>query len=191
MLFKPQPLIFPPKVSTSLLVPAEHHNYVLGGQLVNAFAAGRIGTEDDFWLLGAEPAAEGEGAGRAVITGNILDAFGRRLVALDRGRITFAARPSEVVAAEDGWRLVCGGREVLRCETRPGRPGGCAMTYLHGLCKDKRGSVRLETRGAADSPSLLLRGPHAYGLRPDDTFAMNEGLSEEELRQAVALLRRR
>ena len=190
MLFKPQPLIFPPKVSTSLLVPADHHNYVLEGQMVNAFAAGRIGAEDDFWLAGAEPAIQGEHAGRPRITGNILDAFGRRLVTLEGNRITFAARPSEIVRTDDGWRLVCGGREVLRLETRPARAGGSALTYLHGMCKDRRGAVRLETRGAADNPSLLLRGPHAYGLRPDDTFAMNEGLSEEELRQAVAVLRK-
>ncbi len=190
MLFKPQPLIFPPKVSTSLLVPAEHHNYALAGELVNAFAAGRIGAEDDFWLVAAEPPPQGESASLPRLSGNLLDNFGRRLVSLKANRITFAARPCEIIPTSDGWRLQCGTREVLRVETRPARAGGCAISCLHGIQKDKRGSVRMESRGGVDSPSTMVHGPLAYGLRPDDTFAMNEGLSEAEARQAVELLRR-
>lgn len=189
MLFKPQPLIFPPKVSTSLLVPAEHHNYALAGQLVNAFAAGRIGAEDDLWLVGAEPPRTGEGAAQPLLSGNLLDAFGRRLVTLDRNEIVFQARPCTLQPAEGGWRLLAGGQEVLRVETRAVHAAGCAVTYLHCVLKDRTGAVRLETRGGPDSPTLIVRGRHAYGLRGDDTFAMNEGLSEEELARAVALLR--
>jgi hypothetical protein len=189
VLFKPVPLLGPPRISTSLAVPAAHHNYSLGGEMVNAFALGPVGAEDDLWLVAAEPPAEGEGACTALITANILDAFGRRLAAVSGNRLTFGAKSAEIVPTAQGWRLVAGGQAVLEVETRLARAAGCAISYLHGLLRDKRGAVRLETRGGRDSPSLVIHGRFAYGFRPDGTFGQNHGLTDEEIGRAGALMR--
>jgi hypothetical protein len=189
VLFKPVPLLGPPRISTSLAVPAGHHNYSLGGELVSSFALGAVGAEDDLWLVAAEPPAEGPGASRALLSGRILDAFGRPLAVLEGNRLQEARRPAEVRETEAGWQLLSGGRVILEVETRASRAAGCAVSYVLGLLRDRRGAVRLESRGGPDSPSLVLHGPFAYGLRPDDRFGQNHGLSEEQCADAAARMR--
>jgi hypothetical protein len=189
VLFKPVPLLGPPRISTSLAVPAAHHNYSLGGELVSSFCLGAIGAEDDLWLLAAEPPAEGPGASRALLAGRILDAFGRPLCVLDANRVVEATRPATIEETERGWRLLAAGQAVLEVETRPSRAAGCAVSYIRGLLRDRRGAVRLETRGGPDSPSLVLHGPFAYGLRPDGTFGQNHGQSDAQCALAAARMR--
>lgn len=189
MLFKPVSLLGPPRISTSFAVPAAHHNYSLGGEMVNAFALGPIGAEDDFWLVAAEPPVEGEGAAAALLSGSLLDAFGRRLCVLERNALAWAGPGVELGRTEQGLEVRSSGQLILMAETRFARAPGCAVTYIHGLLRDRRGAVRLESRGGPDSPSLVVHGRFAYGLRPDDTFGQNLGLDDAQLARAAALMR--
>lgn len=189
MLFKPVPLLGPPRISTSLAVPSAHHNYSLGGEMVASFALGRAGAEDDFWLLAAEPPSGEAGAARALLAGRILDAFGRPVCVLEGNRIAPQDRGALRQDTPHGWRLVAGGQVVLEVETRFSKAAGCAISYIHGLLRDKRGAVRLESRGGPDSPSLVVHGRFAYGLRPDDTFGQNHGLTDEECAEAARRMR--
>ena len=184
-MFKPQKLIFDQKVSASLLFPASHHNYAVGGNLVNAFATGPIGAEDDFWLVALEPTVE---APRAVICANLMDAFGRRLLALHRNVPTFNPRDCRVEESADGLRISDGrGHEVCRVDTRLVKAAECRVSYIHGLFKDRAGAVRLETRGPEVSHSVVLGGRYALGLRSDETMAINRGLTDEEIAKAFAM----
>ena len=187
MLYKPVPLLGPPRISTSLAVPGALHNYSLGGEMVNALALGPVGAADDFWLVAAEPPA-GEQC-RALLSACVLDAFGRRICTIDGNRVAQADRPAEIEATELGWRLLASGQVVLEVETRLPRAAGCAISYIHGLLRDKRGAIRLESRGGPHSPSLVVHGPFAYGLRPDDTFGQNLGLGGPYLERAAAMMR--
>ena len=187
-MFKPQPLIFDPKVSTSPIIPARHHNYAVGGNLVNAFATGPIGAEDDFWLLALEPPnAEGLAVG-PLICANILDAFGRRLLTLERNAPTFNPRGCRVEAA--GGRLDvtdARGRGVFHIDVREVRAAECLVSYISGYFKDKNGAVRMDTRGPEANPSVVLQGRHGLGLRPDGSIALNKGLTDEEVARVAAM----
>lgn len=187
-LFKPQKLLFDPKVSASLLVPAPHHNYAVGGNLVNAFATGPIGAEDDFWLVALEPPAGKVDGIRPLISANLMDAFGRRLLTLDRNRPTFNPRDCRVEESADDLRIIDGrGRDICRVNTRAVQAAECRVSYIHALFKDKAGTVRMETRGPATSPSVVLSGRYALGLREDDTLAINKGLTDLEMARLAAM----
>jgi hypothetical protein len=58
-----------------------YNNYLLGGNLCNAFALGSVGAADDFFLIGAEPPDE---SSYPSLTGNVLDSEGQLLFRLVR-----------------------------------------------------------------------------------------------------------
>ena len=189
-MFKPQPLIFDPKVSTSPLIPARHHNYAVGGNLVNAFATGPIGSDDDFWFLALEPPDEPGHPIRPVICANLLDAFGRRLLTLERNVPTFNPRECRVEGTDDRLTVTdARGREVCRVDIREARAAECLVSYISGHFKDKTGAVRMETRGPVANPSVVLQGRYGLGLRPDGTIALNKGLTDPEAAQVAAMAR--
>jgi hypothetical protein len=39
-------------------MPGMYNNYLIAGNICNAFALGEIGSQDDFFLIGAEPEDE-------------------------------------------------------------------------------------------------------------------------------------
>jgi hypothetical protein len=62
-------------------MPGRFNNYLIAGNICNAFALGEIGSKDDFFLLGAEPEDE---SNYPLLTGNILDSDGNVLFRLVR-----------------------------------------------------------------------------------------------------------
>lgn len=187
-MFKPQKLIFDPKVSTSPLIPARHHNYAVGGNLVNAFATGPLGAEDDFWFVALEPPDAEDQPVLPVISANILDAFGRRLLTLARNEVVHNPRGCRVASGADRLEVTdARGHEVFRVDVRPARAAECLVSFISGHFKDRSGAVRMETRGQEASPSVVLHGRHALGLRPDGTVAVNKGLTDEEAARFSAM----
>ena len=65
----------------NIFQPGKWNNYVLAGNVCNAFALGAVGSTDDFFLVGAEPSDE---SSYPLITGNILDSEGKLLFRLVR-----------------------------------------------------------------------------------------------------------
>lgn len=63
---------------------AKDNNYLIGGNLCNAFALGELGSYEDFFLLGAEPEFE---SNYPLLTGNILDSEGKVLFRLVRNTL--------------------------------------------------------------------------------------------------------
>lgn len=57
----------------------KYNNYLIGGNICNAFAIGELGSLDDFFLLGIEPDIE---SNYPILTGNILDSEGNVLFRL-------------------------------------------------------------------------------------------------------------
>lgn len=189
MLFKPQPLISPVQIETSMALPARHHNYAVSGGMCNAFAVGAIGAEADFWLVAGEPPSEGEGASLPLLYANLLDGFGRRLLTLAANRPTYNPKGCSVQAETPGLRvLAADGQEVLRVDTVWVKAMGYHVSYFHCRLKDRAGVIRMESRGASDQPSAAVHGRAAFGVRPNGTFARNDGLSEEQVHQAMVLL---
>jgi hypothetical protein len=188
LLFKPQPLISPVQVETSMAIPAPHHNYAVAGGMYNAFALGPVGAEDDFWLVALEPPQQGPGASRPRLSANILDAFGRRLLTLDEGAATYNPRGCAVGATDGSYRVTGpDGRELLRVDTVWVKALGYHVSYFHCRLKDRTGVVRMESQGSADAPSAMLHGPAAYGIRAGGTFARNDGLRTEYVARVMEM----
>ena len=61
--------------------PGRYNNYLIAGNICNAFAIGEIGSTDDFFLVGAEPTEE---SSFPLLTGNVLDSEGNVLFRLVR-----------------------------------------------------------------------------------------------------------
>jgi hypothetical protein len=62
-------------------MPGRYNNYLIAGNICNAFALGEIGSHDDFFLIGAEPEDE---SNYPLLSGNILDSEGNVLFRLVR-----------------------------------------------------------------------------------------------------------
>ena len=53
--------------------PGKFNNYLIAGNICNAFVIGELGSQDDFFLVGAEPQEESV---YPFLTGNVLDSAG-------------------------------------------------------------------------------------------------------------------
>ena len=69
----------------NLLMPGRFNNYLVGGNLCNAFTVGSLGAADDFYLIAAEPSEE---SSYPLLTGNIIDSEGNLLCRLVRNVLT-------------------------------------------------------------------------------------------------------
>jgi hypothetical protein len=65
-------------------MPGTFNNYLIAGNICNAFVLGELGSTDDFFLIGAEPPDE---SNYPLLTGNILDSEGRLLFRLVRNNL--------------------------------------------------------------------------------------------------------
>jgi hypothetical protein len=74
---------------SNLINPGRFNNYLIGGNLTNAFCVGALGSTDDFFMIGAEPADE---SSYPLLTANVLDSEGQLLFRLVRNVITFQPR---------------------------------------------------------------------------------------------------
>jgi hypothetical protein len=74
------------ELAQNIFVPGKDNNYAIAGNICNAFALGNIGSQDDFFLVGAEPADESP---YPLLTGTILDSEGGVLFRVVRNVLTF------------------------------------------------------------------------------------------------------
>jgi hypothetical protein len=84
-------------------MPGAFNNYVLAGNLCNAFALGEIGSRDDFFLIGAEPPDE---SSYPLLTGNVLDSEGQLLFRLVRNVLTInPGNCSKIIGDQIGYEI--------------------------------------------------------------------------------------
>jgi hypothetical protein len=122
------------------------HNYLIAGNLCNAFAIGALGANDDFFLAGAEPAGE---SNYPLLTGNLIGADGKVLCRLVKNVITVnPGSCSKVQGDYIGYEIrdqkgytVC--QVLTKFERLPGDATGCFVTTLTGSFHDKSGKVAL------------------------------------------------
>ena len=69
----------------NIIMPGQINNYLIAGNVCNAFVLGELGSRDDFFLVGAEPSTE---SNYPLLTGNILNSEGQVLFRLVRNVLT-------------------------------------------------------------------------------------------------------
>jgi hypothetical protein len=97
--------------------PGKFNNYLIGGNLCNAFALGEIGSMDNFFLVGSEPSEE---SNYPMITGNLLDSEGNVLFRLVKNVLIFnPGHCSKILGDHIGYEIHdSAGKMILRVSTK-------------------------------------------------------------------------
>ena len=134
----------PDKLVKNASQKGEFNNYLVGGNLCTAFAIGELGTEDDFFLVGADSHGE---TNCPILTGNILDSDGKLLCRLARNKLISNPGNCSIVASDHvGYEIQDStGKLVLkvatRFETLPGDSQSCWLTTLTANFYNKNGEL--------------------------------------------------
>ena len=176
-------------LANNLIQPGPYNNYVLAGNLCNAFALGSIGAADDFFLVGAEPPDE---SSYPLLTGTLLDSEGNVLFRLIRNSLTInPGHCSKIVGDHVGYEIHdSAGELVFKVETRFTQPQGfdeeCWVTTLAGTFYDRLGNVVFRAH-SGEEEHLEAHGKGAFGF--SGGFGIVMGLTEPEVEVArVALM---
>jgi hypothetical protein len=139
------------KLSGDATYRAADSNYVIGGNICNAFAVGVVGADDDFFMIAARPRPE---SNYPLISGNFLDAEGRVLCKLERN--VFVANPgncAKIFGERIGYEIRdANGSLLFRVSTQPeilpDQKHECWMTTIEGNFYDKNKNLVVESGGA-------------------------------------------
>lgn len=101
----------------NVMNPGKYNNYLVGGNLCNAFALGEIGSIDDFFIVGAEPSDEST---YPMITANILDSEGKVLFRLVQNVLVFnPGHCSKILGNHIGYEIHdSAGQMIFRISTK-------------------------------------------------------------------------
>ncbi len=90
-------------IGGNIIMPGKYNNYFVGGNICNAFALGELGSDDDFFLIGAEPPDE---SSYPLLTGNIFDSEGNSLFRLVRNILVLnPGHCSKIISDHIGYEI--------------------------------------------------------------------------------------
>lgn len=171
--------------------PGEFNNYVVGGNLVNAFCLGDLGSDEDFFLIGAEPPEEST---YPLITGNVLDDEGNVLLRLVRNVITFnPGHCSKVLGDHVGYEIHdSAGNMVFRVrslfEQPPGLDHECYTTTLSGTFFDREGQAVFQASNGTENDRIEASVKAAFGYGGGGGFGIVMGMNDADLEVAAMAL---
>lgn len=101
----------------NVFMQGRYNNYLVGGNVCNAFALGDLGSPEDFFLVGAEPFDE---SNYPLLTGNILDSDGKVLCRLVRNMLVVnPGHCSKILGDHIGYEIHDGnGNLIFKVATR-------------------------------------------------------------------------
>jgi len=167
----------------NLLMAGRFNNYLVGGNLCNAFVVGSLGAPDDFFLIAAEPSEE---SSYPLLTGNIIDSEGNLLCRLERNILTLNPGDcSKLLGDAIGYEIHdAAGQFVLRINTRFFNVEGVGESYvttIEGQFFDKTGAVVFDASSDEDGPRLVANTKLALGFAAGGGFGLVQDYAEEEL----------
>ena len=118
----------PSKLVKNVFMQGKYNNYLIGGNVCNAFALGDLGSKEDFFLIGAEPFDE---SNYPQLTGNILDSDGNVLFRLARNMLVInPGHCSKILGDHVGYEIHDGNGVLIfkvttLFETLPGSQEKC------------------------------------------------------------------
>lgn len=169
----------PTTATGSEFAPNDFSNYLIGGNLCNAFALGNVGAPNDFWMVGA-PALEVDAY--PIITGNFLDAEGNPLFRIVKNVLTVNPRDcAKIYGNHIGYEIHDGqGNPIIKIETTQQESGQKSMlvTTIHGTFYDALKQPVVTFGG--DKAESAGNCPVAYGLGPNGQWVMPAYMSNEQ-----------
>ena len=165
------------------------NNYLIGGNVCNAFAMGNLGSADDFFLIAAEPLGE---SNFPMLTGNLLDTEGAVMCRVVQNMlVSNPGECSKILSDRVGYEIRdADGKLVLKVSTVFTRlasdSADCFVTTLSGSFYNKSKQVAFEaTAGTADE-KIDASLPHALGFT--GRFGIVQKLSDDMLAVAALML---
>jgi hypothetical protein len=176
-------------LSGNVLMKGRYNNYLVGGNICNAFALGDLGSEDDFFLLGAEPFGE---SNYPLLTGNILDSEGNVLFRLVRNMLVInPGNCSKILSDHVGYEIHDGnGQRIFKVatqfETLPNGTEECFVTTISANFFNKNGELVFSAQSGEAGEHIESNVKSAFGF--SGTFGFIQDLNESELNVARAML---
>lgn len=164
-------------------------NYLVGGNVCNAFALGELGSSDDFFLIGAEP--EGE-SNYPLLTGNILDSEGKVLFRLVKNMLVInPGHCSKILGDHIGYEIHDGnGQPIFKVQTRlerlPGETAESFVTTISANFFDKNGTLVFHATSGGDDERIESSVKSSFGFTGE--FGLVQRMSEDELTIARMML---
>jgi len=163
----------------------ESNNYLLAGNICNAFALGDVGSADDFFLIGAEPEQESVFPS---ITGNILDSEGKLLLRLVRNVVVFNPRDcSRVFGDLRGYEIHdSAGLPILAVRTQFSEADGF-VTTIRANFYDRHGTLVFHANSGDRDERIESSVPSLFGFT-GGSVGISIGYSAEQFEAAKTAL---
>lgn len=158
------------------------NNYLIAGNVCNAFVMGEVGSKDDFFLVGAEPREE---SNYPLLTGNILDSEGSVLFRLVRNFLVINPGSCSKILSDYVGYEIHDAHGILIFKVRtvfdrlPGQEENSFITTLSGRFFNKRGELALSANSGEPDEQIVANVKCAFGFAGG--FGLVQGLSQEEL----------
>jgi hypothetical protein len=166
----------------NVMNPGKYNNYLIGGNLCNAFALGEIGSLDDFFIVGAEPDDE---SNYPLITANILDSEGETLFRLVKNVLVFnPGHCSKILGDHIGYEIHdSAGNLIFRVSTRFERteqlPEECYVTTIEANFFDKASKLVFHAKSGGEDEKIESFCKSAFGF--SGGFGMVMGYNQDEI----------
>jgi hypothetical protein len=163
-------------------MPGRYNNYLIGGNLCNAFALGEIGSLEEFFIVGAEPSDE---SNYPMITANILDSEGNVLFRLVKNVLVFnPGHCSKILGDHIGYEIHDSeGNMVFKISTKFEKSSFLNeegyITTIEANFFDRRGSLIFHAEGGCGKEHIETHCKSAFGFSGGFGFVM--GYTEEEV----------
>jgi len=159
-------------------------NYRIAGNLCNAFAMGKVGSTDDFWIVGS-PAPSWDVY--PMITGNFLDSSGKLLFRLVRNILVINPGDArKILGNQNSFEIHdTQGKMILKVATEfrdEMSEKGMYVTTVEGLFYNAAGQLIAGSQGQFGN--IHLNCPTAFGF--DGQWAFASGITNDQLSAAAA-----
>lgn len=171
------------------ICPGKDNNYLVGGNICNAFAIGELGSESDFFLVGAEPTDE---SNYPLLTGNILDSDGNVLFRLVKNMLVInPGNCSKIVSDRVGYEIHDGNDNLIfKVETLfqelPTVSTKTFVTTLSANFYNKKGELVFMAASGTSDERIESSVKGAYGF--SGGFGIVQGYTDFEMESAKAIL---
>lgn len=179
----------PITIAGNTLTQGKYNNYLLGGNVCNAFALGELGSSDNFFLVGVEPQGE---SNYPLLTGNILDSEGNVLFRLVRNILVFnPGHCSKVLSDHIGYEIHDGnGHLVFKVTTGfeklPYCEKECFLTTISANFFNKDGELVFQSNSKGGDERIKPNCKSVLGFSGEFDFI--QGFNDDEKNVARVML---
>lgn len=175
-------------IGGNVIMPGKYNNYFVGGNICNAFALGELGSDDDFFLIGAEPPDE---SSYPLLTGNIFDSEGNLLFRLVRNVLVInPGHCSKIISDHIGYEIHDGnGNFIFKISTVFGKLGNNVESYVTTFSANfynNKGEVVFKAGSGGENDYIEASTKAVFGF--SGSFGLVQGFDKNELDIASLML---